>query len=104
MASEKQQCPDGGACHHDCKERCFRVETCEPLSGVYPRNVWPAGVRLSPRPVPVNKFGVPLDHHDAGRLVTLDTLCRLQPAWAANQIWGLCKEVEFLKAEKGEGK
>lgn len=97
MASDKQQCPDGGVCHHDCKERCFRVETCEPLSGVYPDNVWPAGVRLSPRPVPVDEFGVPLDHHHDGRPVTLETLCRLEPAWATSQIRGLRTEVEHME-------
>lgn len=97
MASDEQQCPDGGACHHDCKERCFRVETCEPLSGVYPGNAWPAGVRLAPRPVPLDEFGNPLDHHHDGKPVTLGNLCRLEPAWAANQILGLRKEVEHMK-------
>jgi hypothetical protein len=34
-------CPDGGACHHQCATGCFRVEHCEPLSGVFPGNTWP---------------------------------------------------------------
>jgi len=27
------RCIDGGSCHHECKEKCFRRECCEPLSG-----------------------------------------------------------------------
>jgi hypothetical protein len=27
------QCIDGGKCHHECKERCFRRECCGPLTG-----------------------------------------------------------------------
>lgn len=40
-------CPDGGTCHHTCAidALCFRVETCGPLSGVYPNDEWPRGVR-----------------------------------------------------------
>lgn len=39
-------CPDGGACHHGCDAgACFRVKTSEPLSGVYPSDVWPASER-----------------------------------------------------------
>jgi hypothetical protein len=34
-------CPDGGTCHHQCATGCFRVEHCEPLSGVFPGNAWP---------------------------------------------------------------
>jgi hypothetical protein len=34
-------CPDGGKCHHSCAIGCFRVETCEPLSGIYPGDEWP---------------------------------------------------------------
>jgi len=37
-------CPDGGTCHHDCKARCFRVQACGPLSGVFPEDRWPAEV------------------------------------------------------------
>lgn len=42
----KMQCPDGGTCHHQCgipafHGRCFRVESCGPLSGVYPNDDWP---------------------------------------------------------------
>lgn len=25
-------CKDGGTCHHDCQEFCFREECCEPLT------------------------------------------------------------------------
>lgn len=40
-------CPDGGTCHHQCgvSQICFRVDCCEPLSGVYPNDEWPLGVR-----------------------------------------------------------
>jgi hypothetical protein len=38
-------CPDGGACHHNCEiTHCFRVESCGPLTGVYPNDEWPANV------------------------------------------------------------
>ena len=40
-ASEGPACPDGGKCHHACTDGCFRVECCEPLSGVFPDNQWP---------------------------------------------------------------
>lgn len=41
------ECPDGGACHHGCNdtENCFRVEYCEPLSGIYPDNKWPRNLQ-----------------------------------------------------------
>jgi hypothetical protein len=39
-------CPDGGTCHHSCtRPTCFRVEHCGPLSGVFPGDEWPEGVR-----------------------------------------------------------
>jgi len=28
-----QSCIDGGTCHHGCEDRCFRRESCGPLSG-----------------------------------------------------------------------
>lgn len=34
----EQGCPDGGACHHKCIEKCWRVKSCAPLSGVFPDN------------------------------------------------------------------
>lgn len=36
-------CPDGGRCHHQCGPvgGCWRVEAAEPLSGVFPSDVWP---------------------------------------------------------------
>ncbi len=37
----KLRCPDDGACHHGCVWRCWRVDYCGPLSGVYPGDVWP---------------------------------------------------------------
>jgi hypothetical protein len=37
-------CPDGGTCHHGCTVGCFRVQTCGPLSGVFPGDRWPADV------------------------------------------------------------
>lgn len=49
----KRKCPDDGTCHHDCGVGpCFRVQTCGPLSGVYPRDEWPASV-LAANAVPV---------------------------------------------------
>lgn len=37
-------CPDGGTCHHNCQDKCFRVQCCGPLSGVYADDEWPADV------------------------------------------------------------
>ena len=37
-------CPDGGHCHHGCMEDCFRLGSCEPLSGVFPDDEWPEEV------------------------------------------------------------
>jgi len=36
-------CPDGGTCHHGCllPSACWRVNNCEPLSGVFPDDRWP---------------------------------------------------------------
>ncbi len=54
MATEQVGCPDGGTCHHACDAgapwgngACFRVLTCEPLSGVFPENRWPTEVTAS---------------------------------------------------------
>lgn len=43
MVTKRERCPDDGACHHECgiADPCFRVRTCEPLSGVYPDDRWP---------------------------------------------------------------
>lgn len=43
-ATTAPSCPDGGTCHHQCAGRCFRVATCEPLSGVFPGDTWPEGI------------------------------------------------------------
>lgn len=43
-ALEARPCPDGGACHHSCAGPCFRVQSCGPLSGVYPDDEWPPRV------------------------------------------------------------
>lgn len=40
-----QRCPDGGKCHHRCRDRCWRVIHCGPLSGVYPGDDWPDEIR-----------------------------------------------------------
>lgn len=43
-----RSCPDGGACHHDCgTASCWRVTTCEPLSGIFPDDTWPPAVRAA---------------------------------------------------------
>lgn len=41
---EERGCPDGGACHHLCADRCWRVSTCLPLGGKYDAG-WPELVR-----------------------------------------------------------
>jgi hypothetical protein len=46
-----QMCPDGGTCHHNCADSCFRVGSCGPLSGVFPNDDWPADVVRNPAPV-----------------------------------------------------
>jgi hypothetical protein len=46
------RCPDWGTCHHLCTTTCFRVQCCEPLSGVYPGNQWPRAVVEHPSPLP----------------------------------------------------
>lgn len=38
-------CPDGGSCHHECQAACLRVLLCGPLSGVFPEDEWPPGMR-----------------------------------------------------------
>lgn len=43
----QRRCPDGGACHHVCDpDVCFRVATCEPLSGVFTGDRWPRRISL----------------------------------------------------------
>lgn len=45
QAVEHRPCPDQGRCHHECGAGpCWRVQSCGPLSGVYPGNTWPADV------------------------------------------------------------
>lgn len=41
------RCPDGGACHHECVDTCFRVRCCAPLSNVFPNDEWPADVKAA---------------------------------------------------------
>jgi hypothetical protein len=38
----ERRCPDDGTCHHDCAARCFRVDCCDPLSGVFVNDKWPS--------------------------------------------------------------
>jgi hypothetical protein len=64
-------CPDGGACHHWCADGpCFRVETCGPLSGVFPDDQWPSPAV----PVPADRLAQiaaddqPFDPFDAIQL------------------------------------
>lgn len=52
--SYKKQCPDGAVCNHDCESRCFRVDNCGPLSGVYPDDEWPSEMSAEEvQPIPV---------------------------------------------------
>jgi len=41
LNEDNRRCPDGGACHHSCTDKCYRVECCGPLSGVFPNDEWP---------------------------------------------------------------
>lgn len=50
--TEHRVCPDGGACHHGCDVGCWRVNSAEPLSGVYPDDDWPASVLDGPSTLP----------------------------------------------------
>lgn len=43
----RPKCPDGGTCHHDCGDVCWRVRTCGPLSGVFPGDRWPDDVEAA---------------------------------------------------------
>jgi hypothetical protein len=66
-------CPDGGTCHHECgAARCFRVDTCEPLSGVFPGERWPDVVHTLNAARPKRPAQIPHLHEvtgddDAGR-------------------------------------
>jgi hypothetical protein len=42
-------CADGGKCHHECGTRCFRLDTCEPLSGVFRHDTWPTAILPKPK-------------------------------------------------------
>ncbi len=44
------KCPDDGTCHHGqlCREACFRVTYCEPLSDVFVGDIWPECVKACP--------------------------------------------------------
>lgn len=37
-------CPDGGACHHGCTQKCWRVQHCVPLSQLIADDRWPENV------------------------------------------------------------
>lgn len=39
------RCPDSGYCHHNCERACFRVLCASPLSGTFPNDEWPEGVK-----------------------------------------------------------
>jgi hypothetical protein len=43
-----QHCPDGGVCHHWCKDACIRVLCCGPLSDVFPGDKWPTDISFAP--------------------------------------------------------
>lgn len=36
-----RRCPDDGACHHGCGQKCWRVRWAGPFSGTYPDDRWP---------------------------------------------------------------
>lgn len=59
------RCPDDGACHHKCDGgSCFRVRTCEPLSGAFPDDRWPADLLMrNAVRAPVSDCG----HDECGR-------------------------------------
>lgn len=43
-------CPDGGHCHHECTDSCWRVHTCVPLTASG-WDDWPPEVRAANPPV-----------------------------------------------------
>jgi len=45
-AGKRKKCPDGGTCHHECKDKCWRVSYCGPLSGVFPNDDWPSDIKI----------------------------------------------------------
>jgi len=51
VAEDKNRgrCPDGGYCHHECKNPCWRTEYAGPLSDTYPDNMWPVDVVIAGR-------------------------------------------------------
>lgn len=50
MSAERRQCPDGGACHHECEQSCWRVATCAPLSASGWED-WPEEIKAANPPV-----------------------------------------------------
>jgi hypothetical protein len=62
--SVRIMCPDGGTCHHGCAERdgrCFRVQTCEPLSiAGFPGDEWPESVRALHAPESPSEWAIRL--------------------------------------------
>ena len=52
--TERNVCPDGGVCHHECTDgslrNCSRVSSCAPLSGVYVNDHWPEFEPAAPAP------------------------------------------------------
>lgn len=68
--SRHNACPDGGTCHHGCdfdRPECFRVRTCEPLSGVFADDRWPEGVR--------RVYGEPSDSREEIRRIETGIAC-----------------------------
>jgi len=56
-------CADGGTCHHQCTERCFRRECCAPFSDY----VGPWSYATAPAPAPVQEPTIQKQLDDADR-------------------------------------
>ena len=71
---DKRECPDDGACHHHCTTRCWRVDHCEPLTGVYPGDRWPVELFIRPQPQRQDALADQLEdlHRAAARLGMYD--------------------------------
>jgi hypothetical protein len=84
-----RSCPDGGACHHDCgSTSCWRVTTCEPLSGVFPGDTWPKAVQdahAAPAAT-IESIIVGRPDADGPRPVTVAFVCPIETCRATREI------------------
>lgn len=65
-------CPDHGTCHHHCADRtdinnpaqCWRVDTCGPLSNVFPNDTWPDHLKAAHTTMPNTRPALPGERVD----------------------------------------